>query len=75
MPRKPINDQPMTAAERKRAQYQRDRRATIEAIGAEEDAPDHALLVLMRGAGKSEHHDHAAKRAWKAFGRRYGWIV
>lgn len=75
MPRKPIHDQPMTAAERKRAQYQRDKRATIEAVGAEEDAPDRALLVLMRGAGKSEHQANAARRAWETFGWRYGWMV
>ena len=75
MPRKPIHNQPMTATERKKAQYQRDWRPTIEAIGAEEDAPDRALLALMRGTGKSEHHDHAAKRAWEAFGRRYGLIA
>ncbi|MBU2766272.1 MAG: hypothetical protein ACYDC7_12435 [Acidithiobacillus ferrivorans] len=75
MPRKPIHEQPMTAAQRKKAQYQRDKRATIDAIGAEEDAPDRALLALMRGAGKSAHQDHAAQRAWEAFGQRYGWIV
>ena len=75
MPRKSIHDQPMTAAQRKKAQYQRDKRATIEAIGAEADAPDRALLALMRGTGKSEHHDHPAKRAWEAFGRRYELIA
>ena len=75
MARKPIHEQPMSAAERKQAQYQRDKRATIEAIGAEEDAPDRALLALMRGAGQSAHQDHAAQRAWAAFGRRHGWIT
>lgn len=75
MPRKPLHEQPMSAAERKQAQYQRDKRATIEAIGAEADAPDRALLALMRGTGKSEHHDHAVKLAWEAFGRRYGLIA
>ena len=31
--------------------------ATIEAIDAEGNAPDLALLALMRGTGKSAHHD------------------
>ena len=75
MPRKPIHDQPMTAAQRKKAQYQRDKRATIAAIGTEDDAPDRALLALMRGVGKGADSEHAAQRAWAAFGRRYGWVV
>jgi hypothetical protein len=75
MPKKPIHDQPMTAAQRKKAQYQRDKRATIAAIGAEDDAPDRALLALMREVGKGAHHENSARRAWAAFGRRYGWIV
>jgi hypothetical protein len=44
--RPPKGDLPMTAAERKRAQRQRDSRAATDAIGDEENAPLRALLAI-----------------------------
>ncbi|WP_123106182.1 hypothetical protein [Acidithiobacillus sulfuriphilus] len=73
MPRPPIHQQPMTARERKREQYQRDQRAVTEAIGNEATAPNKALLSLMGKVDKPEWSERA-QIAWEAFGRRYGWI-
>ncbi len=45
--RPPNGERPMTASERKRAQRTRDKRAVIDAIGDEQDAPLRALLVIL----------------------------
>ena len=75
MGRKAKGERPMTAAERKRNQYQRDQRTVLDAIGKEEKAPDKALLVLMRDAvDEREGARSSARRAWEAFGRRHGWL-
>ncbi|MQM32099.1 MAG: hypothetical protein CRU78_16950 [Candidatus Accumulibacter phosphatis] len=65
----------MTASERKRAQRTRDRRAAIEAIGDEQNAPLHALLALLRRAETSEPAKRSAERAWAEIGRRYGFVT
>lgn len=73
--RPPKGERPMTASERKRAQRTRDRRATIEAIGDEQNAPLHALLALLRRADTSEPARRSAERAWAEIGRRYGFVT
>ncbi len=67
-------DHPMTAAERKRAQRQRDSCAAIDAIGDEENAPLRALLTILGRVEASEPARHAAQRAWSEIGRRYGFV-
>ena len=75
MGRKPAGDRAMTATERKRRQYQRDKRAAIDAIGNEKDASDKALLDIMKDAGSTrEGTDASARPAWEAFGGRRGWM-
>ena len=73
--RPPKGERPMTASERKRAQRTRDRRAAIEAIGDEQNAPLHALLALLRRAETSEPAKRSAERAWAEIGRRYGFVT
>jgi hypothetical protein len=72
--RPPKGDQPMTAAERKRAQRQRDSRAAIDAIGDEQNAPLRALLTILGRVEASEPARDAAQRAWSEIGRRYGFV-
>jgi hypothetical protein len=72
--RPPKGDQPMTAAERKRAQRQRDSRAAIDAIGDEENAPLRALLAILERVDASEAARMCAQRAWAEIGRRYGFV-
>ncbi len=75
-PGRPLKgERPMTDTERKRAQRVRDKRNTIDAIGNEQDAPLRALLNLMEGVEISEPARHAARRAWLAFGQRYGFVT
>ena len=72
--RPPKGERPMSDSERKRAQRTRDRRATIEAIGDEQNAPLRALLALLAGVEKSEPARRSAERAWAEIGRRYGFV-
>ena len=65
----------MTDSERKRAQRMRDRRAAIDAIGNEMNAPLRALLNLLGGVEASEPARYSARRAWLAFGQRYGFVT
>ncbi|WCE95289.1 hypothetical protein [Acidithiobacillus ferriphilus] len=74
MSRPPIYEKSLSPAERKRRQYQKDRRAIIDAIGNEDTAPDKALLALMKDVAKSEHAANSAQRAWREFGKRHGWL-
>jgi hypothetical protein len=71
--RPPQGKRAMTARERKRAQRMRDRRTVIEAIGNETDAPLKALLDLLGRVEASEPARLCARRAWLAFGQRYGF--
>ncbi len=71
--RRPQGDRAMTDRERKRAQRMRDRRAVIDAIGNEADAPLKALLDLLGRVEVSEPARLSARRAWLAFGQRYGF--
>lgn len=64
----------MTDSERKRAQRMRDRRAAIEAIGDEQNAPLRALLEILARAEASEPARRSAERAWAEIGRRYGFV-
>ncbi len=64
----------MTAAERKRAQRQRDSRAATDAIGDEENAPLKALLAILGRVDASEAARLCAQRAWSEIGRRYGFV-
>ena len=73
--RPPKGERPMTDNERKRAQRMRDKRASIDAIGDEENAPLHALLALLRRAEASELARRSAERAWAEIGRRYGFVT
>ena len=73
--RPPKGERPMTDSERKRAQRMRDKRASIDAIGDEENAPLHALLALLRRAETSEPARRSAERAWAEIGRRYGFVT
>ena len=68
--RPPKGDRPMTDSERKRAQRTRDRRATIDAIGDEQNAPLRALLALLARIEASEPARRSAERAWAEIGRR-----
>ena len=72
--RPPQGDQPMTAAERKRAQRTRDDRAAIDAIGDEQNAPLRALLAVLGRVEASEPARLSAQRAWAEIGRRYGFV-
>jgi hypothetical protein len=65
----------MTAAERKRAQRQRDSRAAIDAIGDEQNAPVRVLLAILGRVEASESARLSAQRAWVAIGRRYGFVT
>ncbi len=72
---RPANgDRPMTDSERKRAQRTRDKRATIDAIGDEQNAPVRALLALLARVEASEPARRSAQRAWVEIGRRYGFV-
>ena len=73
--RPPKGDQRMTAAERKRAQRQRDSRAATDAIGHEESAPLRALLAILGRVEESEAARHSAQRAWAEIGRRYKFVT
>ena len=64
----------MTAAERKRAQRTRDKRAAVEAIGDEQNAPLRALLAILGRVEASEPARLCAQRAWTEIGRRYGFV-
>jgi len=72
--RPPKGERPMTDSERKRAQRMRDRRATIDAIGDEQNASLRALLALLAGVEKSEPARRSAERAWAEIGRRYDFV-
>ncbi len=73
---RPLQGQrPMTASERKRAQRMRDRRTVIDAIGNEANAPLRALLDLLGRVEASAPARHSARRAWLAFGQRYGFVT
>ena len=65
----------MSSAERKRAQRTRDKRATIEAIGNEKNAPLRAFLDILERVEKSEFARSSAQRAWIEIGRRYGFVI
>ena len=73
--RPPKGDLPMTAAERKRAQRQRDSRAATDAIGDEENAPLRALLAILGRVDASEAARMCAQRAWVEIGRRYEFVT
>ena len=60
--RLPQGERAMTDKERKRAQRLRDRRAVIDAIGNETDAPLRALLDLLGRVEVSEPARHSALR-------------
>ena len=73
--RPPKGEQPMSDSERKRAQRTRDRRATIDAIGDEQNASLRALLVLLARVETSDPARKSARRAWAEIGRRYGFVT
>ena len=73
--RPPKGEQPMSDSERKRDQRMRDRRAAIEAIGNEHDAPFRALLAILARVEESEAARHSAQRAWAEIGRRYKFVT
>ncbi len=68
-------DQVISAAERKRDQRTRDRRAAIDAIGNEQSAPLRALLTILGRVEGSDAARHSAQRAWAEIGRRYGFVT
>lgn len=68
-------NQPMTAAERKRAQRQRDRRAATDAIDDVQNAPLRILLMIVGRVETSEPARRSAQRAWAEIGRRYGFVT
>jgi hypothetical protein len=72
--RPPQGDQPMTPAERKRAQRQRDSRVALDAIGDEQNAPLRALLAVLGRVEASESARLSAQRAWAEIGRRYEFV-
>lgn len=72
--RPPKGDRPMTDSERKRAQRTRERRAALQAIGDEQNAPLRALLAVLGRAETSDAAKHSAERAWAEIGRRYGFV-
>lgn len=65
----------MTAAERKRAQRQRDRRAATDAIDDVQNAPLRILLMIVGRGEASEQARRSAQRAWAEIGRRYGFVT
>jgi hypothetical protein len=73
--RPPKGERPMTASERKRAQRARDKRATIDAIGDEQNAPLRALLAILGRVDASDPARFSAQRAWVEIGRRYGFVT
>lgn len=73
--RPPIGNQPMTAAERKRAQRVRDKRATTDAIGDEQNAPLRALVAILGRVEASGPARLCAQRAWAEIGRRYRFVT
>jgi hypothetical protein len=73
--RPPKGEQPMTAAERKRAQRQRDSRAITDGIGDEQNAPLRALLAILARVETSEAARMCAQRAWAEIGRRYEFVT
>jgi hypothetical protein len=73
--RPPKGDQPMTAAERKRAQRQRDSRAITDGIRDEQNAPLRALLAILGRVDASEAARMCAQRAWAEIGRRYEFVT
>ena len=72
--RPPKGERPMTDSERKRAQRTREKRATIDAIGDEQNAPLRALLAVLGRLEASEPARLSAQRAWAEIGRRYGFV-
>jgi len=64
----------MTDSERKRAQRTRDKRATMDAIGDEQNAPLRALLLLLARVDTSDAARLCAQRAWAEIGRRYSFV-
>ena len=65
----------MSDSERKRAQRARDRRAAIDAIGDERNAPLKALLAILGRVDASEAARMCAQRAWVEIGRRYEFVT
>lgn len=61
----------MNAAQRKQAQRARDRRESIEAIGAESKASLRALLSILARVEQGDAAHGSAQRAWDEIGRRY----
>jgi hypothetical protein len=72
--RPPKGERPMTDSERKRAQRTRDKRAAIDAIGDEQNAPLRALLAILGRVESSDPARLSAQRAWVEIGRRYGFV-
>ena len=73
--RPPKDEQAMSDSERKRAQRARDRRAAIDAIGDERNAPLKALLAILGRVDASEAARMCAQRAWVEIGRRYEFVT
>ncbi|MEF8756432.1 MAG: hypothetical protein V5B60_21250 [Accumulibacter sp.] len=69
-----LGEQALSAAERKRAQRQRDSRAALDAIGDEQNAPLRALLAVLGRVEASESARLSAQRAWAEIGRRYEFV-
>jgi hypothetical protein len=69
-----IGEQPTSAAERKRAQRQRDSQAVMAAIGDETNAPLRVLLAILARVEASKSTRLAAQHAWTEIGRRYGFV-
>lgn len=65
---------PRTTAQRKAAQRARDRRAVIDAIGAESGAGLRTLCELLRSELLRPEPGRSAWRAWCELGRRMQWI-
>jgi phage gp36-like protein len=72
--RPPKGECPMTDSERKRDQRMRDKRATIDAIGDEQNAPLRALLAILGRVDALAAARLCAQRAWAEIGRRYGFV-
>ena len=72
--RPPKGERPMTDSERKRAQRTREKRATIDAIGDEQNAPLRALLAVLGRVEASKPARLSAQRAWVEIGRRYSFV-
>ena len=73
--RPPIGEQPLSAAERKRVQRMRDRRAEMDAIDDGQNAPLRALLAILGRVDASDAARLCARRAWAEIGRRYGFVI